>query len=316
MGSEKKSLRERVPQIPEALEEKAKGILGRYLIYYNLDKRTREAVCSSCGRTIVAEKGDTGEFGKLWAAVHHTKGKCPACGEEVVYIAAGKMRNFASLQKDDRFLFVWAETHDRIWMMAAHGWLKISQQDYTTEFRYCPDSIWMLESGKVECEKVRNSDWFGWQRWEYDHSWSVPANPYHQPYNPYMGYGGGCWNVLDEDEDGALFQNTFLKFAENAYRSRQKGISRTELVFMAERPKLAEMLVKLGAEWVIGDEITRECKNKRLLDWNAQTPHGFFRLDKASFKVWHSHGCSKTALELYHAGKKVKITPKAKENIA
>ena len=78
------------------------------------------------------------------------------------------------------------------------------------------------------------------------------------------------------------------------------------LVFMAEHPKLCEMLLKFGAFWVVRERVYQSRENKSLLDWSAETPNGFFRLDKASFKVFAASGCSRNALEIYHVGKKVK----------
>ena len=157
--NETKTLRQQLPYLPEALREQALDRLGRYLIYYSISRNEREAVCTKCGRVMVAEKGDTGRFGALWKAKHREEGRCPCCEEKVTYIAQGRMKNFSSLRKVDRFVFVWAESHDRIWMVAAHAWDEIDPQEYHSDLHYAPDRIWLLTPGKVQCERVVYDCW-------------------------------------------------------------------------------------------------------------------------------------------------------------
>lgn len=298
-----------MPYLPEALQEKALDRLGRYLIYYNLNKNEREAVCTKCGRVMGAEKGDTGRFGELWKAKHREEGRCPCCGEKVTYIAQGRMKNFSSLHKDDRFVFVWAENHDCIWMMAAHAWDEINANDYHSDLHYAPDRIWLLTPGKVQCERVVydywNPYWFGYKP-RIESGWTHPSNPHREPYQSFMSNGGDYYWIDGSQDEEPFLAGTFLRYAEGAMREICADIDVKMLVFMAEHPKLSEMLLKFGAYWVIRERVYQDRENRSLLNWSAETPYGFFRLDKASFKVFAASGCSRSALEIYHVGKKVK----------
>lgn len=308
--NETKTLRQQVPYLPEVLREKALDLLGRYLIYYNLGKNEREAICTKCGRVMVAEKGDTGRYGELWKAKHREEGRCPCCGEKVTYIAQGRMKNLSSLHKDDRFVFVWAENHDRIWMVAAHAWDEINANDYHSDLHYAPCRIWLLTPGKVQCERVVynywDTLWYGYHA-RLGSGWSHPSNPYREPYQPFMYHGGDYYWVDGRSEDGGPFlEGTFLQYAESAAGEINPDIDVKKLVFMAENPRLSEMLLKLDAFWVIREKVYQGKDNKSLLDWEATTPHGFFRLDKQSFKAYAASGCGRNALVIYHAGKRVK----------
>ena len=307
--NETKTLRQQVPYLPEELRERALDRLGRYLIYYNLGKNEREAICTKCGRVMVAEKGNTGRYGELWKAKHKEEGRCPCCGENVTYIAQGRMKNFSSLHKDDRFAFVWAESHDRIWMIAAHAWDEISAQDFHSDLQYAPDRIWLLTPGKVKCERVVydcwDTLWYGYHARQ-GSGWTHPSNPYREPYQSYMSYGGDYYWIDGSQDEEPFLADTFLRYAEGAMREINEGIDVKMLVFMAEYPKLSEMLLKFGADWVIRERVYQGRENKSLLDWSADTPNGFFRLDKASLKAYAASGCGRNALEIYHAGKRVK----------
>ena len=308
--NETKTLRQQVPYLPEALREQALDRLGRYLIYYSIGRNEREAVCTKCGRVMVAEKGDTGRFGELWKAKHREEGRCPCCEEKITYIAQGRMRNFSSLHKDDRFVFVWAENHDRIWMVAAHGWNEISASEYHSDLQYAPDRIWLLTPGKVQCERVVydcwNAYWYGFRPYKAGGGWTHKSNPYREPYQSFMGYGGDYFWIDGSNVEDPFLEGTFLQYAEAAMREINGDIGVRKLVFMAEHPKLSEMLLKFDAFWVIRERVYQSRENKSLLDWSADTPFGFFRLSKASFKVFAANGCSRNALEIYHVGKKVK----------
>ncbi|MGM9647081.1 MAG: PcfJ domain-containing protein [Eubacteriales bacterium] len=302
-------MRQQIPYLPEALQEKALDRLGRYLIYYNIGRNQREAVCTKCGRTMVAEKGDNGRFCDLLKAKHREEGICPCCGEKVIYIAQGRMKNFASLREDRRFVFVWHENHDRIWIMAAHARDEINPGDYRSDLHYAPDRIWLLTSGKVECERVVyaycNTYWLGYKP-RIGSVWSHPSNPHLEPYQSFMGNGGDYTWIDQSGLEEPAFSDTFLRYAEREIRDICGDIDVKMLVFMAEHPKLSEMLLKFGAYWVIRERVYGGKENKSLLNWSADTPYGFFRMDKASFKAFAGCGCGRNALEIYHAGKGVK----------
>lgn len=308
--NETKTLRQRVPDLPEALKEKALDRLGRYLIYYSINGNEREAVCTKCGRTIVAEKGDTGRFGDLWKAKHREEGRCPCCDEKVTYLAQGRMRNFTSLHKDKRFVFVWAENRDRIWMVAAHAWNEINPNEYHSDLQYAPDRIWLLTPGEVKCERVIydcwNAWWYGYKPYKDGGGWICSSNPHREPYQSYMGYGGDYYWVDASEDCEPMLEGTFLKYAEREAREICADIDVKMLVFMAEYPKLSEMLLRFGAYWTIRERVYQGRENKSLLDWSATTPYGFFRMSKADFKPFATSGCSRNALEIYQTGRKVK----------
>ena len=321
-----------------ALSEKAKEYMASgftpYLFFKILKPGIREYTCTSCGKTFkegekILMRTVTPEDVALKHAKHNDTAICPHCGKEatVKNIKIKPAEGFGEY----RFVCIMtANSYSDVWIRCFEHKKeyenKLSGTTKFTEFmryRLRPGSAeFWVNYGSCWLKKDRPGEAFLWN---------------HGYYNEKYEYS--CFS------DGISIDETFLKYNSCYLYEGAHGYNLPYIKYLcwyAIHPQI-EMLAKLGHFKTIDEMILGNNDLKSILDWNAKTPWGLYRLPKQIYSYWRerffgdmgllriysalggssikdfgtaqtvlnfSHGKLKEAKKLISLSKKLKITVK------
>ena len=279
----------------------------------------RVCTCTACGETFSAVRGNWPR-GKM----HHEMCNCPNCGREVEAIAVGKykydMTSLAQWGKTavlrvlpDGALQIEAGnalrrfTHDDlvgeiVWRPEKRYYFKRAETPSTAEAVPLPQTQQAAGGGKgrgtVQAWTIRLTKWScdGNHRYEW---FSMKTVPDAFAPNFYAGYNGDykiiglrealkhpAWKYCQMEE---FYHYQYAADIIEDWTTGQRAESARWLVlylaWYALFPQI-EMAVKLGFSEAVEELIENNRKNARLLNWDADTPAGFLRMEKRDAKAF------------------------------
>lgn len=254
----------------------------------------RMCTCTACGEAFSAVRGNWPR-GKL----HHEMCNCPNCGRQVEAIAVGKYKySMPSLEQWGKTAVLRVLPDGALQIEAGNALRRFTHDDLVGEIVWRPERRYYFKAGTVQAWTLRLTEWScdGNHRYEWFPMKTVPdafAPNFFEDYD-------GCYKIigLREALENPVWKycqmETFYHFQYAAdiiedWTTGQRAKSARWLVlylaWYALHPQI-EMAVKLGFPDAVEELIERNRKNARLLNWDADTPAGFLRMDKRDAKAF------------------------------
>lgn len=288
-----------------------------YIFYHNPSRHTREGHCTACDadlwvsnpqRTITSDDLD------FLNARHNESGRCPKCGNPVIYKQIGKSKSRSSLRATGRIVFILPVNENKVYARAF-----CIVKDYTN-----------YRDGYIECMWQAERTRYIWQPGEYSvykydecrlgvrQNGSIPKYDFIrtsliEPFTA-TNMGGDLkeYKIVNED----ALKDCFLRYAQlDSFKREDAKIYRfyfySDRIFKylslyCEHPQF-EMLMKLGHRDAVDEFVYNNRKNTSILKWEAKDPASFFRMSKQKYKEFWKYGGN---LQLLKAYKKLyKISP-------
>lgn len=273
------------PEEEEQLKPKFTGLC----FYETMGTRNyRDCYCTRCGQVFDVWKSENKRF---FTSHHNDETDCPICGGGVQLKCLGRIRNFSNLNETITAAIIRTDRNGNLMISAGLATRKISgwndlepYLDWTEKCRY------YLSPGKV----------MGWRR-SIDYYFSMMLGP--QPWimmknickpftsNPIRGYDDTYWLIGTERLADSNFRYCQLEEWYHAetqnWLCEQDNKVRLCVEYLAEyalHPQM-EMAVKLGMTGAVTD-LCNGRKNHQDLNWKADKPWSFLRLDKQEAKVF------------------------------
>lgn len=263
--------------------------------------------CTACGEWFGADKNERPEYFKLR---HNDKAACPACGSSVTVKWMGRVQSGANLSQSTAVTFVNVAETGAVCLdscIVFYDFNREREPQYADmEITYAAKRRYYMEQGTVMewrrgigsvsfCDAYRDT---AWER----------AQNIQEPFqrNVMNGYDGFGYLVgLDKLERSQLKYSAAEKYF-NDYHSiditKPDTPVRLLVKYLAEYAlnNRLEMAVKLGMSEAAGELVRDGRKNARDIDWTANDPAGFARLNKTDAKEFYKNP-SLSKLRWYHA---------------
>lgn len=276
--------------------EKSKSFFERFLFFETWGRRNfREYFCPECGLfEIERPYGGFDVYQDDPFMDHHgDRVECPYCHQTYTLICLGRMRNMSSLRRTERVAFFRA-VNGVLTVSAGTAEMNYSMDDLDPYPNYRETARYVVEPGKRQMWRPTYK-WTGYPT-RYEVSGWEAKKTFVEPFarTHYMGISiipGEVGNVGID-----AIQKTGMKYCQlYEFALRRWGVDlEDELVpvwgaiqYLGEysaRPQL-EMLVKLGHEEVIQNLLENGSVDRRLVNWRAKDPAGFFRVSKKEYKA-------------------------------
>lgn len=274
-------------------EEDVRCRIQNYIFYWSEQKNTRQGFCTRCGREMIALREDQyPEWRDFFKAKHNSEGRCPVCGNAVMFRAMGKLRNPGTLDHAVRMLFVDVFSPEKVWVRGFY--INVKYRSYTEqpEFDFSEVVRYELTPGHAEMWARKYSHLCGRSEWTRRKSIGEPW--------PLSNMG----NLIEYDIGNlAPLEGTFLRyipfeeFFEREYPVKPNRsydywtytnrIPWGRILSCAARYTFAvEMAVKHEMFDLLDDLICRNNKHACHINWNAKNPRQFLRgISKKDFKA-------------------------------
>ena len=266
--------------------------------------------CTACGEWFGADKDERPEYFKLR---HNDKAACPACGRSVTVKMLGRMRSGLNLSQSTAVTFVNVAETGAVCLDSCIVFYDFNRErnlryadmeiTYAAKRRY-----YMAQGAVMEWRRCIGS--YSFCDAYRDTGWECARN-IQEPYqrNVMYGYDGFGYLVgLEKLERSQLKYSAAEKYF-NDYHSiditKPDTPVRLLVKYLAEYAlnNRLEMAVKLGMSEAAGELVRDGRKNARDVDWTANDPAGFARLNKADAKEFYKNP-SLIKLRWYHEIKK------------
>lgn len=298
-----------MPDVPAAEMDGIRKTWWRHFVFYRRERGRVRGLCSCCGAKMTAfkEHKDSGDLLEdLWLAKHGAKGKCPACRAKITYQAAGRFRDFSTLNCYDNVIFILPINNGQTVFFRAYTVFV----DYSDEkpahlcfvekahYRLSPGE-WVMERRTFPIYDVYRFNTLAFYKGHYSYAADVcPWEERKRPCDPWQGF---MWNAMHYSfiKLGKL-DDTFLKYSRvmdfnklRPRRGRMWGYGGGEygstklmayLCYYAKYPAL-EIAMRTGGQEAARDLIYFHRRNSRIVNWRAKTPLQFWRLSKEEYRA-------------------------------
>lgn len=267
--------------------------------------------CTACGERFYASKEERPE---LFRRKHNDSMLCPNCERVVTVKMLGKVRQGLNLSQRTAVTFINVAGNGAVCLESG-----IAFYDYNGERdpAYADMDITFIAKRRYYMEQGTVMEWrrglgavtycnaYRSNLWE-------EAKTVQEPFaaNVMYGYDGFGYLVgLDKLEESGLKYSAVVKYFEDYHKldiTEPTTPVRLFVKYLAEYAlnNRVEMAVKLGMSDAVGKLVRDGKKNARDLDWTANTPPAFVRLNKADAKLFFKEP-SLVKLGWYHKMKKL-----------
>lgn len=281
---------------------------------------TKEYHCTACGERFSASKDERPEYFRL---KHNDTTRCPYCDRSVTVKQMGRIRGGLNLSQSTAVTFINVTGSGAVCLDSCIVFYDYNRErnpgDADMDVSHISKRRYYMEQGAVmewrRCIAAMPSyiSVAGEGCWE-------EATNVQEPFQAKVmyGYDGFGYLVgLDKLEKSQLRYSAVVKyFAEyhNLDITEPETPVRLFVKYLAEYAlnNRIEMAVKLGLPAAAGELVRDGRKNTRDLDWTANTPAAFVRLNKADAKVFFENP-SLVKLGWYHKLNKLGAVKSMKE---
>ena len=278
---------------------------------------TKEYHCTVCGERFSASKDERPEYFRL---KHNDATRCPYCGRSVTVKQMGRIREGLNLSQSTAVTFINVTGSGAVCLDSC-----IVFYDYNGErnpvyadmdVSHIAKRRYYMEQGAVmEWRRSMGSMYYltGTENW-------TEAMNVQEPFqaNVMYGFDGFGYLVgLDKLERSQLKYSAVVKYFADYHNldiTKPETPVRLFVKYLAEYAlnNRLEMAAKLGLSAAAGELVRDGRKNTRDLDWTANTPAAFVRLNKADAKLFFADP-SLVKLGWYHKLNKVGAVKSMKE---
>lgn len=290
-------------------EETIRGLMPQYLFYDNIGDK--KVFCTACQERFSVSPKQRGK--------HGSNGICPRCGSKATWAVVGRYSyQMSTLCSWIKTAIAYPAEAGGIYIIAGEASQRFSWGNLAGEIDWTPWKIYYFRRGTVMMASLRRI-----------HNCAYPFDTeiyiiYEErvkdPFAPNMmgccDYAGD-YNIIGLAE--ALEASDFKYCQIMPFYEQQYGACLGELdtarwmvkylAWYALHPSI-EMAVKFGLREAVEDLIVSGAENKRLLNWDANTPAGFLRMDKQEAKQYLAAGLDFGELKLWRTYFKA-LSPKA-----
>lgn len=266
--------------------------------------------CTACGEWFGADKDERPEYFKLR---HNDRTACPYCGRSVTVKMLGRVRSGANLSQTTAVTFVNVTETGAVCLDSCIVFYDFNREQNPRyadmEITYAAKRRYYMEQGAVMewrrgigsvsfCDAYRDTGW-------------ECAKSIQEPFQRNVMYGYDSFGYLvglEKLERSQLKYSAAEKYFTNYHKidiTKPDTPVRLLVKYLAEYAlnNRVEMAVKLGMSDAVGELVRDGKKNARDLDWAAETPAAFVRLNKADAKEFYKNP-SLIKLRWYHAVRK------------
>lgn len=270
----------------------------------------KEYHCTACGEWFGADKGERPEYFKLR---HNDETSCPYCGRSVTIKMLGRVRSGLNLSQSTAVTFVNVAETGAVFLESCIVFYDFNRERdpryADMEITYAAKRRYYMEQGAVMewrrciggvsfCDAYRDTGW-------------ECAQNIQEPFqrNVMYGFDGFGYLVgLEKLERSQLKYSAVIKHFDDYHNidiTKPDTPVRLLVKYLAEYAlnNRIEMAVKLGMSEAAGELVRDGRKNARDIDWAANDPAGFARLNKADAKEFYKNP-SLIKLSWYHAVRK------------
>lgn len=267
-------------------------------------KNGRVGWCSNCEAFLdeddmraALKKAKTG----VW---HNADVDCPYCGRNATIKEESRMQSYSTVFEDHLIAYIYRAQPDLVYIRvfdvkADHRCTDYPEPDFEPVYE-TESARYRLRPGEWVSER-HNDIWDG-KRWA--RGFTATVEPYDLPLGKLCGLVGTtalAGTFLQYHRLGDFYSECGSETAGYGYYYRELNAYRPlrYLCYFCLYPQM-EMAAKFGLHWAVNDLVNARRKNHRDLDWSAQTPERFLRLDKASAKEYLLQIRNKEVLQLMH----------------
>lgn len=298
-----------MPDVPtNELVEVRETFVNR--IFYRREGKLVRGRCSCCGKEMIARRELAGSgdlLEDLWLARDKEKGNCPECGQEVVYRAAGRFKDFSTLESYNNVIFILSINNGqtvffRCYTVFANYW-----EGGPSKLCFVEKAHYRLSPGEWHMERrtFPTYDYFRWNtlacfNGHYLSAYEIgPWEERKRPCDPWQTYlwYSPWYTFMNMQRLG----DTFLKYScvgsFNRLHPRRGSAwayngggeyGSTKLMaylsYYAMYPSL-EIAMRTGGGEAARELIYSHHKNARLLNWKAKNPLAFWRITKEEYRA-------------------------------
>lgn len=280
-----------------------------YIFYHNPSRHTREGHCTACDADLWVsnpQRTITSDDKEFLNARHNESGRCPKCGNPVIYKQIGKSKSRSSLRATGRIVFILPVNENKVYARAFY-----IEKDYTN-----------YRDGYIECMWQAERTRYIWQPGEYSvykydecrlgvrQNGSMPKYDFIrtsliEPFTA-ANMGGDLkeYKIVNED----ALKDCFLRYAQlDSFKREDAKIYRfyfySDRIFKylslyCEHPQF-EMLMKLGHGSFVNRLVYAGCTNGRYVKWDAKSPTEFFKLSKQEYQLFRTAGGGEQLYTIY-----------------
>lgn len=279
-------------------EQTIRWLMPQYLFYDNIGDKN--VFCTACRERFPVSPKQRGK--------HNSRDTCPRCGHKATWAIVGKYSyQMSTLHSWIKTAVAHPADDGGLYIIAGEASRRFSWNNLAGEIDWNPWKIYYFRRGAVMMARLRTV-YNCWNIAEserlivYEERVKEPFAPNMQGYCDYAG----DYNIigLEEALEASDFQYCqILPFYEHQYGARLAELDTARwmvkyLAWYALHPSI-EMAVKFALSGAAEDLIVRGAENKRLLDWNANTPAGFLRMDNQTAKRYLKSGLGFEELKLW-----------------
>ena len=284
-------------RIPEHLLTDCNRLFDNYIFYETVGRGEKRYICTNCyQRWCTASRMESYAEREIAQQKHNDVVYCPHCGERLTLKNLGVSKTRRSLDQTRHLLFLWAASENLVYGAAAYVYKKYSDECETLQLDYSVDVLYTFEPGESHSWRNRTRYQFGDWRMNYDetHTTAIPfaSNIAYWAVRPVGLYDAVQGSFLRYCAYDAAVHNyncriCDLTIADGDYIPDEEYAGENIVLWLADYcryPKL-EMLAKLGFRLIINGTTMAKRRWAGVLNWNAKTPQGFFKMSKADFKM-------------------------------
>lgn len=279
---------------------------------------TKTYHCTACGEQFSASKDERPEYFRLR---HNDKTRCPYCGSLVAVKMMGKVREGLNLSQSTAVTFINVTETGAVCLDSCIVFYDFNRERDPAyadmEISLVPKRRYYMEQGTVmewrrdmESALYAKNNVTGWEA----------AKNVQEPFSVNVMYGIDGFDYLaglDKLEHSQLKYSAVVKYFKDYHKldiTRPDTPVRLFVKYLAEYAlnNRVEMAVKLGLSDAVCELVRDGKKNARDLDWTADTPAAFVRLDKADAKMFFAEP-NLVKLRWYHRLSKLGAVKSMKE---
>lgn len=297
--------------LDDAEEQQMSSCFTQYLFYDSSwsERNIRVCYCSSCGQFDIYRN----EAPSFFKHTHGDEVDCPVCGQGVKLVSLGKMKNFSSLNDEERRFSIFRVAPDG-GLLVTSGWgtKQYSFGDLRPTVHYREkERAYFAPGVRMRWKSVWSYDGLYRNGCAHRAGWE-PAGYVAEPFNPSMNYtSDGSYYLITAER----IWDTRLQYSqlEDWYYDRcevdlvesqepVRYISKYLSAYTAY--PYMEMAVKLGFYSAVEDLVLSGKKNADLLNWSANTSWGWLRLSKRDGRAFLRAEGNLELLRLYKEARK------------